>query len=227
MPTVLLVRHAQASFGGPDYDVLSPRGREQAEAVARELAARPLDVARLLTGSLRRQRETAEPAAALLARPVLVDPRWNEYEMDAILATHSTTPVRADLEPGSRQAPVPAAEFQDLLEAAISSWIEAAADGPAAETWPSFAGRVRAALRDAVGGLPAGSTALVFTSGGVVAAVCAALMELPPPALIMFNRVSVNTGITKLVTGRRGVTVVSFNEHTHLEHSRPSLVTYR
>ena len=227
VPTVLLVRHAQASFGAPDYDVLSPRGREQADAVARELTGRQLDVERLLTGSLRRQQETAEPVAALLRGPVLVDPRWNEYEMDAILATHSTTSARASIQPGSHQRPVSSAEFQDLLEAAMSGWIEAAADGPAAETWPSFAARVRAALGDAAEGLPAGSTALVFTSGGVVAAVCAALMELPPPALIMFNRVSVNTGITKIVTGRRGITLVSFNEHAHLEHSRPSLVTYR
>jgi hypothetical protein len=38
--------------------------------------------------------------------------------------------------------------------------------------------------------------------------------------------VCVNSGVTKLVTGRRGVTLVSFNEHTHLE-SQPGLLTYR
>jgi hypothetical protein len=36
----------------------------------------------------------------------------------------------------------------------------------------------------------------------------------------------VNGSITKLVTGRRGVTLVSFNEHAHLE-SAPELLTYR
>ena len=37
----------------------------------------------------------------------------------------------------------------------------------------------------------------------------------------------VNTGVTKLVTGRRGVTMVSFNEHGHLEGRDPELLTYR
>ena len=40
MPTVLLVRHGQASFGAADYDVLSDLGRRQAQAAGRELARR-------------------------------------------------------------------------------------------------------------------------------------------------------------------------------------------
>ena len=34
MPSVLLVRHGQASFGSDDYDVLSEVGHRQAEVVA-------------------------------------------------------------------------------------------------------------------------------------------------------------------------------------------------
>jgi hypothetical protein len=36
----------------------------------------------------------------------------------------------------------------------------------------------------------------------------------------------VNSGVTKLVSGRRGITLVSFNEHTHVE-GLPGLLTYR
>jgi len=42
MPAVLLVRHAQASFGAADYDVLSEHGHAQARAAAAELRARGL-----------------------------------------------------------------------------------------------------------------------------------------------------------------------------------------
>jgi broad specificity phosphatase PhoE len=38
MPTVLLIRHGQASFGAADYDVLSDPGRRQAEIVVASLA---------------------------------------------------------------------------------------------------------------------------------------------------------------------------------------------
>jgi broad specificity phosphatase PhoE len=227
VPTILLIRHGQASFGGADYDVLSPKGQEQSGALARELAGRGLTVERIVSGSLRRQRDTAEPVAAALRRQVTIDPRWNEYEMDEILANHSTTSARASRPAGGEHSPISSAEFQDLLELALSSWIAAGATSPAAEPWPLFSDRVAAALRNVADGLTAGSTALVFTSGGVVAALGAAVLQLPEQALVTLNRVSVNTGITKLVAGRRGITLVSFNEHTHLERSRPPLVTYR
>ena len=82
--------------------------------------------------------------------------------------------------------------------------------------------------RDLAGRLESGSTALVCTSGGPLAAACVQLLDLPPAAFVRFNRVTVNTGITKVVTGRGGTTLVSFNEHAHLEQDPSrSLVTYR
>jgi hypothetical protein len=40
--------------------------------------------------------------------------------------------------------------------------------------------------------------------------------------------VSVNTAITKIVVGREGRTLVSYNEHSHLEWAGGgTLVTYR
>jgi hypothetical protein len=67
----------------------------------------------------------------------------------------------------------------------------------------------------------------VFTSGGTLAALCVALLQLPDDAFVAFNRVSVNTGVTKVVHGRSGTTLVSFNEHGHLERGASALVTYR
>lgn len=225
MPTVQLIRHGQASFGGPDYDVLSDAGRMQSILVARELANRELNVALILSGSLRRQVDTAEPAAALLEREVVVDARWDEYDMDDILSSHSSTSSRASQEPDSE--PISPNEFQRLLEDALAAWIGAGQASDAVESWPTFAGRTTAALGELAAELPSGSTGLVFTSGGVIAALCAAALTFPDQSLIALNRVSVNTGITKFVTGRRGVSMVSFNEHGHLERTRPPLITYR
>ncbi len=225
MPTVQLIRHGQASFGGPDYDVLSDAGRMQSILVARELASRQLEVGLMVSGSLARQLDTAEPAAALLEREVFVDARWNEYDMDDILGAHSSTSVRTSQEPDSEG--VSANEFQDLLEDALAGWIEAGPASPATESWPTFAGRITTALGELAAELPSGSTGLVFTSGGVIAALCAAALQYPDQSLIAYNRVCVNTGITKLVAGRRGVSLVSFNEHGHLERTRPPLITYR
>jgi hypothetical protein len=40
------------------------------------------------------------------------------------------------------------------------------------------------------------------------------------------NPVCVNSGVTRLVAGRRGTTLVSFNEHGHLD-GVPGVLTYR
>ena len=86
---------------------------------------------------------------------------------------------------------------------------------------------MRGALERLLGRLGSGETALVCSSGGVIGGICAALMGMAPTGLVAFNRVAVNTGVARLVSGRQGVTLVSFNEHGHLDGLDPSLRTYR
>jgi broad specificity phosphatase PhoE len=226
VPSILLVRHAQGSFGGENYDVLSDTGREQAELLAADLVRRGVRPVKVLTGALARQRDTAMPIAAAAGCPVEVDERWHEYESEDILAHHSS--AQASLERHGDDAPqLTSREFQQLLDAALLAWIAASDGGPAAEPYPVFAARVHAALEDLAGSLGQGETAVACTSGGPLAAVCVALLGLPPTHFVPFNRVAVNTGVTKVITGRRGMTLVTFNEHGHLERPDGALVTYR
>jgi len=221
LPGILLIRHAQASFGAADYDVLSDRGREQVVALADGLRERGVRAARVVCGSLRRQHDTA----AALGGEVAVDPRWNEYDDRSILEHHGTVP--AGLEHHTGDPPLSSRQFQEILNGALGGWIDAGAGGPCGEPWASFRARALAALSDLAGSLDSGQTGLVVSSGGVIGALTAALMGLPDRALIAFNHVSINTAITKLAVGRGGITVISVNEHAHLESASGSLVTYR
>lgn len=224
MPTILLVRHGQASFGASDYDKLSPDGIQQAVVVAEYLARRRLSVARIVSGGLRRQRDTAAPSAKRFEREVEIDPRWDEYAMDQIVATHSRDAARASVsEPGQEAS---ARHYQLVLEQALAAWIAAGDEETEGESWPAFVRRTHAALDQVAAGLGPGDAGLVFTSGGVVAALGVGLLDVPASAMLMLNRVAVNTGITKLISGRRGVTLVSFNEHSHLEEAGQT-ITYR
>ena len=45
-----------------------------------------------------------------------------------------------------------------------------------------------------------------------------------PHLWLRLNQVTVNTGVTKLVNGTRGITLLTVNEHSHLS---PDAVTYR
>ena len=221
MPTILLIRHGQASYGTEDYDRLSPTGVEQSGLLAARLAAQGTEPSRILSGSLRRQIDTAGPAGVRFAVEAEVDPRWNEYDMDDIIAAHpdprSATPTR--------QSDVSSSAFQDILEGALEAWMAAGRDSSATETWPALRARVSDASKQLATTLGSGETALVFTSAGVIATVCAELLELPARQLVALNRVAVNTAITKIAVGRRGRSLISFNDHSHLEAS--GLITYR
>ena len=221
MPQLILVRHGQASFGAADYDVLSPLGVRQAQLTADALAAAGTEVAQVISGALRRQRDTAAPIAAAFGLTAEVDGRLDEYDADAILAHHGRSEVRLE----ERGADAPALDvraFQALLELALAEWIEAGPSSPADETYPAFGQRVMAALADAAG--RRGTTVLV-SSGGVLAAVAASLLGTDSPESYQaLNRVAVNCGVNRVIVGSSGTNLVSFNEQQHLGRAE---ITYR
>jgi broad specificity phosphatase PhoE len=225
VPTVLLVRHAQASFGAADYDVLSPLGREQTAALAAALRRRSLNVTRIAAGSARRQRETAEPIAAGCGLEIETDPRWNEYETDEVLAHHAKEAV--SLEGTGEGGEITSRDFQLVLDDALAEWVEAGATTAAAQTWPEFLASRVAALEDFAAGLGGGETGIAFTSGGVLGAIGAHLLGAHADLFPRLNKVAVNSGITKLVVGRGGTSLIAFNEHGHLDEAGSRLLTYR
>ena len=225
MPSVLLIRHAQASFGAADYDVLSEHGHAQVRALVSGLQARGVRAARVVSGDLRRQRETAGPCADAAGVAVDIDPRWNEYSDRDILTHHADVP--AGLSHASGDAALNSRQFQQILNGALHEWIGAGAESTCKESHVTFAARGQDALRSLVDGLGRGETAIAVSSGGLIGALVAAIMGLPPKAMIALNHVAINAAITKLTVGRGGVTVVSVNEHAHLESGAGSLVTYR
>jgi broad specificity phosphatase PhoE len=207
VPVVLLVRHGQASFGADDYDQLSEHGRHQCEAVGAELRRRALRDPVVVSGTLRRQRDTA--ALALPGAEVQVDPRWDEYDSLGLLQRYAPAGAAATT---SR-------ELQGLLDGALRAWVD---DGGG--SWAAFSGGAADALAELVDRLGPGRDAVVFTSGGVVAAVCAGLLRAGAQSVVALNRVAVNGGVTKLVAGSSGTSLSAFNEHAHLP---PADVTYR
>jgi broad specificity phosphatase PhoE len=220
MGVLLLVRHGQASLGAADYDRLSDLGRRQAEVVGARLAGNGLTVDRVVAGELTRQRDTAEAIMKALGRPLSelgTDGRLDEYDHVAVMARHdagiSFANATADGERGR--------QLQSALEEAIGSWISGGTEY--GETHDTFIERVQASI----GGLvtkPGGTVAV--TSGGVIAAYCALSLGLPVERWPSLARLVVNASITKIISGRTGTSLVTFNDHAHLESDR-ALITYR
>ncbi|MCD4532999.1 histidine phosphatase family protein [Nocardioides sp. cx-169] len=217
MGTILLVRHGQAMTGAADYDLLSPLGEQQAGLVGSELDRRGTRPTRILSGTLRRQRQTAEGASLACGWGPAVEsePDWNEFDHSDVLevAGHPGSPLDAAL----RERAV------SPLDTAIPRWSSGLHDYAYAEPFTDFTTRVQRGLRRLAADLGAGETAVVFTSAGVIAWIAAALTSGGEPQWRALNRVVVNSSISKVVVGRRGTTLISYNEHAHLA---PTAVTY-
>lgn len=221
MAVVLLIRHGQASFGGSDYDRLSERGEQQSRIVGQRLAAMgPVD--RVVHGSLRRQVQTAEQCLEVLGtEPSCIrDPRWDEYDSGDIMR-----PLPAD--EGLATAEDPRRAFQARLEQALTRWTDGEHDEDYEEPYPAFHDRCRAALDQVLDGVGRSQTVAVFTSGGVIAALCAQWLGADAAGWAALNRVVVNSSISKLVHGRSGTNLVTVNDHAHLEGQPRELLTYR
>jgi broad specificity phosphatase PhoE len=225
MPTVLLVRHGQASFGTDDYDVLSEVGHQQAEIAAASLAERGYRPTRLICGTLRRQRETAAAFTALGGPELEIEPRWDEFDSEDILRHHGDPAI--SLEGRADGVQLTNRAFQAAIEAAQTQWAEHADRSPTTQTWPQFSASAPAALRDLSTELASGETAIVVTSGGAIAALLCHLWDAPATLFPALNRITINASVTKLAVGSTGTNVISFNDHSHLESVDRALVTYR
>lgn len=214
MPVIYLLRHGQASFGTDDYDVLSDLGRRQADVAGHELARRGVRSPVIVSGSLKRQIDTAVIAAKTLnVSPSGTDPRFNEFDAHDAVNAHLGDP-RATEGMSSTQ-------FQQHLDAVMTEWMDSGNS-----QWQAFSDGAFDALTELAASLPSGSDAIVATSAGVSAVLAGRLLGADSQGVISMNRVSVNASITTVVAGSRGLSLVSFNDHAHVLSDR-ALLTNR
>ena len=220
MAVVYLIRHAQASFGASDYDKLSPQGEQQAARLGEALAARGVRPDLVVSGSMRRHAQTA----SLAGFTAEVDKGFDEFDHDELIVTHKPAyRVRAVLLADMARKGNPRHAFQEMFTAATQRWIDGG-DGYT-ESFHTFCERSDAAVRRTAERLGKGETALVFTSGGPISVVVSRLLSGGDGLWAKLNPVTNNTAITKVVSGRSGLTMVSYNEHGHLDGS--DLLSYR
>lgn len=217
MSVLYLVRHGQASFGTDDYDRLSDLGKAQSRTTGRFLAAQGIEPHRIVHGEMLRQRQTAEGLleGMGLSMDAHVDSGWNEY------AAWELTGVLDDVDPRAKHD---SKIFQGELERGAARWASGEHDEDYRETYKQFTSRVERALDDAVAAMGSGQSTIVVSSAGAIAWTAARLIGGGFDQWMAFNRVTINTGITKIITGQSGTSLISFNDHGHQD---PKNATYR
>lgn len=230
MAKLLLVRHGQASWGKKDYDVLSPLGHRQAAILGASLAARRVRPQTVVTGGLRRQDETLAAMRATAGWDdvtVEVDPRWREYDHQAIITAHkpayrSMTVMKADLVRTLR----PYRAFMEMFTQAMLRWASGEHDEDYPETFAQFTGRIEGAYAELLA-RKSDAPIVVVTSAGPV---CWTLTHIMGGNIETWGRLQVpivNTSLSTVQPTKLGTLVEGYNDHSHLLLVDPDLATNR
>lgn len=229
MGAIYLLRHGQASFGAEHYDKLSAIGHTQARALGAALKARGVQPTLVASGTMQRHLDTAAGCLAEMGLDHAPDQHAgvNEYDHEDVIRVAEPRYADPVAMMGDMAAQGdPRRAFQQFFRGAVMRWVGGEHDGYV-ETWAGFKARSLAALDELARRTGAKDTTLVYTSGGVISVVVAHMLGLDDRQAFTINWTLANTGITKLVTGRDGLHLISVNEHAHLEGGAPGLLTYR
>jgi len=218
MAELILVRHAQASFGAENYDKLSELGWRQSRWLGEYFAERGATFDHVVRGSLRRHAETLAGLGDGLGRALQADEdaRLDEYDSHALLQAHTGG---KGLQGADRRG-----HFRALREA-MYAWTDGTLKGAPHEPFAAFRARVLAALQAVRSGK--GERVLVISSGGPISTILAEVLKMPARGVVDLNLQTRNTGITELRAGERAIQCVSFNNIPHLDRpDRAGATTY-
>ena len=216
MGTLYLVRHGQASFGADDYDQLSELGQRQSVRLGEYLRWRHGDALRLdavLTGTLRRQRQTWEgiAAGAGLDTPRTDWPGLNEYDSHAVIqAIHPEPLPKPDTPERYRQ------HFR-LLREGLTAWMDGRIQPVGMPSYADFRAGVVGAL-DYVRSLADGDgQVMIVSSGGPIATAVGHVLGIGPETTIELNLRIRNSAVTEFQFNPKRHTLLTYNTLPHLD----------
>ncbi|WP_333714461.1 histidine phosphatase family protein [Yoonia sp.] len=203
MGEIILVRHGQANSSAKDeagYDRLSDLGHQQAQWLGDYLRDREGPFDKVISGSLRRHRETT---AGLGYLDQQVDARLNE--MDYFNLGRALQDVHGVPFPGPDN-------FASHVTQVMEAWHKAEIMG--VETFASFEERVTSVLQEAA---QPGVRVLCVTSGGVIGMIMRYLLDLDPRRMSHVLLPIMNTSVHRVHVIPQGPILAGFNAIPHLD----------
>jgi broad specificity phosphatase PhoE len=193
---LFLIRHGEVEapylrvFGGRIDMGLSPRGVEQARALAERLQSSALHA--LYASPLRRAQDTAQPLAAVHGLAVRTLPELRETDFGA------WTGLRWE-------------EVAERFGVSAFDWLQLLEHGaiPGAETGPQLRQRLQPCVEQILTSCR-GRTAAVVCHGGVIRGLLALLLDLPLPRMAGFEIDYASLTIVRCGRGKAEVTLLNY-----------------
>ncbi|MFZ2807543.1 MAG: histidine phosphatase family protein [Desulfosalsimonadaceae bacterium] len=236
MSIIYLIRHAQASFGQPNYDRLSEVGHLQAAALADHLEQRGITFHAIYSGSQRRHEQTLAAFQAHLSAaghpcpPVTATEAFNEYDSEAILKT--LIPLMIGKNPGFETQVnhmfTDKRSFQKVYEKVMREWILSDRPVNGLTTWKTYSDRVISGLQAVMDQQGAGKNVAVFTSGGAISVCVQKALHLSDAHALNLTWQIMNASLTRLKYSGSRIMLFGFNDAAYLELKKDArLITYR
>jgi broad specificity phosphatase PhoE len=234
MGQLTLIRHGQAHAFAQDSDRLTELGEAQAQRLNQYWMHHNTTFTECYSGTLRRQRHTAEIAMADVATATLQQlTAFNEYDADGIL--HVLRPrllatdaafqqLDADFE-AHREQPDRNRYFQRMFEYLTLRWLRGELTADNVESFAAFQQRIHHELKNILQQDGTGRRVALFTSGGVIGSVVQAALQAPAEQMLALNWRVRNCSLTEFTFSRTRLSLDSFNALPHLDE--PALWTYR
>jgi broad specificity phosphatase PhoE len=238
LSSLYLMRHGQAGLRH-NYDTLSDLGRTQARLLGEYLAGQKVQFSAVYAGALARQRETAREVLSALAKAgvkapeIQIDPRWSEFDLDAVY--RAIAPRLSAEDPGFQ------AEHEKLLRMleqedspahrswtqcdtlVVRAWVDGRYEVPG-ESWEAFRERVSASI-ETLNQFPPGEAVAVFSSATPIAVWVGMALGLNGRHVLRLAGVTYNAALTTMRVRESDLALFSFNGTPHL--LEPHLRTFR
>ncbi|SMX44249.1 histidine phosphatase family protein [Actibacterium lipolyticum] len=219
MGVLYVIRHAQASFGAADYDVLSDLGHRQSRALGQALAVQGVMPDAVFIGAQRRHRETLAGIADGLGAPVQpqVHAGLNEFDFKGLLDARFRDAPAPDGMHSDRRS-----HFRTLRDTVLMWQRDEVPDPP--ETWAAFSDRVADAKAVMQG---AGETVLAVSSGGAISQMIASVLQTPADQQIALQLQMKNCAVNRFISTSNAMYLHGFNETPHITaETAEELLTY-
>jgi len=227
MSEIYLIRHGQASFASDNYDQLSPVGHEQAAILSKYWQSIDVKFDAIYSGSLQRQRETAEGISECVQADPEILTGLNEYSSIEILNCYREEFAEQDgfdLKGDMKEKKY----FQRFLESACLRWVRNELSASDIEPFADFKSRVVDALNHIITANKKGRQVVVTTSGGVISLAVQSVLNIPDEHAISLNWMVFNSSITRIAFSGSRKSLSVFNAIPHLERQGfTDKITYR
>ena len=229
MSKLIFFRHAQASFGTDNYDVLSEKGIEQTILLGKHLVAKKFKFDKVFVGPLQRQQHTFNIVKEIydknnlpMPTPILVDglkEHVGHTALDKILPQLQETDTyikemiaKAKLNPKRARA-----NRLLIFQYFMNEWVEGKIEVEGVVAWKQFRENVRAGLATILQNTESGETNAAFTSGGTISSIAAESLKIMDEKVVASLNFSIrNTSYSSFFYSKGNFNLFALNELPHL-----------